>query len=213
MSTAGEHLHAAAKRVRAIQSEPCAPACDLSALIGAVCGRWSFSRTWNSRPVQNRSAGSWPSLLFVGAARPPPCRSPINQTVTGLLDGHHAATRFHMHMHCPRATCLLAVLRDAADELSTPAGVVGWCDQGKIEDCWFLSAAASLFASAPASALARLIDVRYSGAGGYIVRFTKAGKPVEVVIDDRLPHGQEDGQPVGAAGGTAVQLLEKAYAK
>eukprot|EP00850_Spirogloea_muscicola_P001412 SM000005S17209 [mRNA] locus=s5:799256:809791:+ [translate_table: standard] len=87
--------------------------------------------------------------------------------------------------------------------------------QGRLGDCWFLSAVAVLTEASRISNV--IITPEYNEEGIYTVRFCIQGEWVPVVVDDWIPCcGQ--GRPAFAtsrAGGGVlwVMLLEKAYAK
>ncbi|GLJ45014.1 hypothetical protein SUGI_0947480 [Cryptomeria japonica] len=86
--------------------------------------------------------------------------------------------------------------------------------QGRLGDCWFLSAVAVL---TEASHMANLIITpRYNDEGVYTVRFCIQGEWVPVVVDDWIPC-ESRGKPAFATSRKVnelwVSILEKAYAK
>ncbi|MCO5606609.1 hypothetical protein L7F22_060797 [Adiantum nelumboides] len=86
--------------------------------------------------------------------------------------------------------------------------------QGRLGDCWFLSALAVL---TEASRIAEvIITPNYNDEGIYTVRFCIQGEWVPVVVDDWIPC-EAKGKPAFATSRTCnelwVSILEKAYAK
>ncbi|KAH9329441.1 hypothetical protein KI387_001549 [Taxus chinensis] len=86
--------------------------------------------------------------------------------------------------------------------------------QGRLGDCWFLSAVAVL---TEASRMANLIITpQYNEEGVYTVRFCIQGEWVPVVVDDWIPC-ESRGKPAFATSRKVnelwVSILEKAYAK
>ncbi|XP_071726468.1 calpain-type cysteine protease DEK1 [Rutidosis leptorrhynchoides] len=86
--------------------------------------------------------------------------------------------------------------------------------QGRLGDCWFLSAVAVLTEVSRISEV--IITPEYNEEGIYTVRFCIQGEWVPVVIDDWIPC-ESPGKPAFATSKKAnelwVSLLEKAYAK
>lgn len=86
--------------------------------------------------------------------------------------------------------------------------------QGRLGDCWFLSAVAVLTEVSPISQV--IITPEYNEEGIYTVRFCIQGEWVPVVVDDWIPC-ESPGKPAFATSRKRnelwVSLLEKAYAK
>ncbi|XP_051113651.1 calpain-type cysteine protease DEK1 [Andrographis paniculata] len=86
--------------------------------------------------------------------------------------------------------------------------------QGRLGDCWFLSAVAVLTEVSRISEV--IITPEYNEEGIYTVRFCIQGEWVPVVVDDWIPC-ESPGRPAFATSKKAnelwVSLLEKAYAK
>ncbi|KAI5665946.1 hypothetical protein M9H77_15799 [Catharanthus roseus] len=86
--------------------------------------------------------------------------------------------------------------------------------QGRLGDCWFLSAVAVLTEVSPISQV--IITPEYNKEGIYTVRFCIQGEWVPVVVDDWIPC-ESPGKPAFATSRKGnelwVSLLEKAYAK
>ncbi|XP_076948142.1 calpain-type cysteine protease DEK1-like isoform X2 [Bidens hawaiensis] len=86
--------------------------------------------------------------------------------------------------------------------------------QGRLGDCWFLSAVAVLTEVSRISEV--IITPEYNEEGIYTVRFCIQGEWVPVVVDDWIPC-ESPGKPAFATSKKAnelwVSLLEKAYAK
>ncbi|KAI3924358.1 hypothetical protein MKW98_032559 [Papaver atlanticum] len=86
--------------------------------------------------------------------------------------------------------------------------------QGRLGDCWFLSAVAVLTEVSRVSEV--IITPEYNEEGIYTVRFCIQGEWVPVVVDDWIPC-EEPGKPAFATSRKKnelwVSLLEKAYAK
>ncbi|XP_076889282.1 calpain-type cysteine protease DEK1-like [Bidens hawaiensis] len=86
--------------------------------------------------------------------------------------------------------------------------------QGRLGDCWFLSAVAVLTEVSRISEV--IITPEYNEEGIYTVRFCIQGEWVSVVVDDWIPC-ESPGKPAFATSKKAnelwVSLLEKAYAK
>uniref|UniRef100_A0A803QA81 Protein DEFECTIVE KERNEL 1 n=1 Tax=Cannabis sativa TaxID=3483 RepID=A0A803QA81_CANSA len=86
--------------------------------------------------------------------------------------------------------------------------------QGRLGDCWFLSAVAVLTEVSRISEV--IITPEYNDEGIYTVRFCIQGEWVPVVIDDWIPC-ESPGKPAFATSRKGnelwVSLLEKAYAK
>jgi hypothetical protein len=88
--------------------------------------------------------------------------------------------------------------------------------QGRLGDCWFLSAVSVLAEQRDIREV--LITERYNREGIYTVRFNIEGAWKPVVVDDYLPcKAKRPDEPVFAtsskAGELWVSILEKAYAK
>lgn len=86
--------------------------------------------------------------------------------------------------------------------------------QGKLGDCWFMCALASL-AERPELVERLFITKESSPQGFYQVRFCKSGEWVRVTIDDYFPCFPKDNPIFSRSHGNElwVLLLEKAYAK
>uniref|UniRef100_A0A2P2KJ11 Calpain-type cysteine protease DEK1 n=1 Tax=Rhizophora mucronata TaxID=61149 RepID=A0A2P2KJ11_RHIMU len=86
--------------------------------------------------------------------------------------------------------------------------------QGRLGDCWFLSAVAVLTEVSPISEV--IITPEYNEEGIYTVRFCIQGEWVPVVVDDWIPC-ESPGKPAFATSRKGnelwVSILEKAYAK
>ncbi|CAN6470699.1 unnamed protein product [Victoria cruziana] len=86
--------------------------------------------------------------------------------------------------------------------------------QGRLGDCWFLSAVAVLTEVSRISEV--IITPQYNEEGVYTVRFCIQGEWVPVVVDDWIPC-ESRGKPAFAASRKGnefwVSILEKAYAK
>ncbi|KAK1309862.1 hypothetical protein QJS10_CPA08g01351 [Acorus calamus] len=86
--------------------------------------------------------------------------------------------------------------------------------QGRLGDCWFLSAVAVLTEASRISEV--IITPEYNEEGIYTVRFCIQGEWVPVVVDDWIPC-ESPGKPAFATSRKAnelwVSILEKAYAK
>ncbi|XP_042456933.1 calpain-type cysteine protease ADL1-like [Zingiber officinale] len=86
--------------------------------------------------------------------------------------------------------------------------------QGRLGDCWFLSAVAVLTETSRLSEV--IITPEYNEAGIYTVRFCIQGEWVPVVVDDWIPC-ESPGKPAFATSRKRnelwVSVLEKAYAK
>jgi len=95
-----------------------------------------------------------------------------------------------------------------------PAGV----RQGELGDCWFLSAAAAL-AERPERLKKIFVNQEYPENGAFRINFFSMGRPVSVIVDDRLPMDPSDGNAapvntrVSKNGAWWMPILEKAYAK
>ncbi|XP_068636405.1 calpain-type cysteine protease DEK1-like isoform X1 [Aristolochia californica] len=96
---------------------------------------------------------------------------------------------------------------------SGPANPSDVC-QGRLGDCWFLSAVAVLTEVSRISEV--IITPEYNEEGIYTVRFCIQGEWVPVVVDDWIPC-ESPGKPAFATSRKGnelwVSLLEKAYAK
>ncbi|CAI0440581.1 unnamed protein product [Linum tenue] len=96
---------------------------------------------------------------------------------------------------------------------SGPANPSDVC-QGRLGDCWFLSAVAVLTEVSRISEV--IITSEYNEEGIYTVRFCIQGEWVPVVVDDWIPC-ESPGKPAFATSRKGnelwVSLLEKAYAK
>lgn len=86
--------------------------------------------------------------------------------------------------------------------------------QGRLGDCWFLSAVAVLTEASRISEV--IITPQYNEEGVYTVRFCIQGEWVPVVVDDWIPC-ESRGRPAFATSKKGnelwVSILEKAYAK
>ncbi|PIA53983.1 hypothetical protein AQUCO_00900510v1 [Aquilegia coerulea] len=86
--------------------------------------------------------------------------------------------------------------------------------QGRLGDCWFLSAVAVLTEASRISEV--IITQEYNDEGIYTIRFCIQGEWVPVVVDDWIPC-EAPGKPAFATSRKGneiwVSLLEKAYAK
>ncbi|KAL5708598.1 Calpain-type cysteine protease dek1 [Ranunculus cassubicifolius] len=86
--------------------------------------------------------------------------------------------------------------------------------QGRLGDCWFLSAVAVLTEASRISEV--IITEEYNDEGIYTVRFCIQGEWVPVVVDDWIPC-ESPGKPAFATSRNKneiwVSILEKAYAK
>ncbi|XP_004309330.1 PREDICTED: calpain-15-like, partial [Fragaria vesca subsp. vesca] len=86
--------------------------------------------------------------------------------------------------------------------------------QGRLGDCWFLSAVAVLTEVSRISEV--IITPEYNEEGIYTVRFCIQGEWVHVVVDDWIPC-ESPGKPAFATSRKGnelwISLLEKAYAK
>lgn len=99
--------------------------------------------------------------------------------------------------------CLFAGIADASDVC-----------QGRLGDCWFLSAVAVVTEASRISKV--IITPEYNEEGVYTVRFCIQGEWVPVVVDDWIPC-ESRGKPAFATSRKGnelwVSVLEKAYAK
>ncbi|KAL2644549.1 hypothetical protein R1flu_012136 [Riccia fluitans] len=96
---------------------------------------------------------------------------------------------------------------------SGPANASDVC-QGRLGDCWFLSAVAVLTEASKISEV--IITPEFNEEGIYTVRFCIQGEWVPVVVDDWIPC-EAQGKPAFATSRKGnelwVSILEKAYAK
>lgn len=88
--------------------------------------------------------------------------------------------------------------------------------QGRIGDCYFLSAIAGL-AEKDYRIKTIFPNLEINKNGIYMARVLHRGVLMEVMVDDYFPVSKKDGRPVGAnpAGGNEiwVMILEKCWAK
>lgn len=87
--------------------------------------------------------------------------------------------------------------------------------QGALNDCYFLSALASI-STKPEVCRALIVSDDQRGRGMYTVKFNKAGKWHYVHVDDRIPCNRSGDVYYSKSvdpNETWVAILEKAYAK
>jgi hypothetical protein len=94
-----------------------------------------------------------------------------------------------------------------------PAGV----RQGGLGDCWFLAVGAAL-AEKPDRLKKLFVNQEYPSNGAFKINFFAIGRPVSVIVDDKLPMNPKDElKPMNANvsrnGAWWMPILEKAYAK
>ena len=93
----------------------------------------------------------------------------------------------------------------------------GLCSQGQLGDCWFLSALAVMGANESLLETCFWKKDSFKEYGMYVLRFYKDCNIIYVIVDDRLPVKEKDGQLIFAGNKDPnelwVPLIEKAYAK
>ncbi|KAJ7955438.1 calpain-type cysteine protease DEK1 [Quillaja saponaria] len=133
--------------------------------------------------------------LFVDTENPPPKL----QVVSEWMRPREIVQR--SHLDCP--PCLFSGAVNPSDVC-----------QGRLGDCWFLSAVAVLTEVSRISEV--IITPEYNEEGIYTVRFCVQGDWVPVVVDDWVPC-ESPGKPAFATSKKGnelwVSILEKAYAK
>ncbi|KAK9169580.1 hypothetical protein Syun_001720 [Stephania yunnanensis] len=133
--------------------------------------------------------------LFVDPENPPPKL----QVVSGWMRPADIVKKNHMNSH----PCLFAGAANPSDVC-----------QGRLGDCWFLSAVAVLTEVSQISKV--IITPEYNDEGIYTVCFCIQGEWVPVVVDDWIPC-ETLGKPAFATSRKGnelwVSILEKAYAK
>uniref|UniRef100_A0A5B6ZBC6 Protein DEFECTIVE KERNEL 1 n=1 Tax=Davidia involucrata TaxID=16924 RepID=A0A5B6ZBC6_DAVIN len=154
----------------------------------ALCVRGETHFTDQEFPPNDQS-------LFVDAENPP---SKL-QVVSEWMRPTEIVKENHLDSH----PCLFSGAANPSDVC-----------QGRLGDCWFLSAVAVLTEVSQISEV--IITPEYNEEGIYTVRFCIQGEWVPVVVDDWIPC-ESPGKPAFATSRKGnelwVSLLEKAYAK
>ncbi|KAJ7531630.1 hypothetical protein O6H91_14G051800 [Diphasiastrum complanatum] len=138
---------------------------------------------------------------------------PSNQSL--FVDPQHPLPKLQVVKEWMRPKELVKVLGvDSQPNLFEGSAKPADVCQGRLGDCWFLSAIAVLTAASRISEV--IITPEYNEEGIYTVRFCIQGEWVPVVVDDWIPC-EAAGKPAFATSRKKnelwVSILEKAYAK